>query len=165
MTDMKKRRLGRTDVMVSELCLGTMVFGRQTDEPTAHKIMDKAVAEGINFFDTAEMYSVPVSEETYGRTEKIVGTWLKARGRRDDIVLATKICGRSSMSFVRPDLQVNGEARINKRNIEAAIDASLTRLQTDYVDLYQLHWPDRKIRVFGRITYSDSGDADEVPFL
>ena len=165
MTDMKKRRLGRTDAMVSELCLGTMVFGRQTDEPTAHKIMDKAAEEGISFFDTAEMYSVPVSEETYGRTEEIVGTWLKARGRRDDVGLATKICGRSSMTFVRPDLQVNGEVRINKRNIEAAIDASLTRLQTDYVDLYQLHWPDRKIRVFGRTTYSDPGDADEIPSL
>ena len=163
--NMKKRRLGRTDVMVSELCLGTMVFGHQTDEPTAHKLMDHAVNNGINFIDAAEKYPVPMQEETFGRTEEIVGTWLKARGRRDDIILATKITGRASNSYVRRDLQVNGEVRIDKRNIEAAIDASLKRLQTDYVDLYQLHSPDRKIQAWGRTSYTDPGDAEETSFL
>ena len=165
MVDMKKRRLGRTDVMVSELCLGTMVFGHQTDEPTAHRLMDHSVANGINFVDAAERYPVPMQEETFGRTEEIVGTWLKARGRRDDIILATKITGRSSNSYVRRDLQVNGEVRIDKRNIEAAIDASLKRLQTDYVDLYQLHSPDRNIQAWGRTSYTDPGDAKEAPIL
>ena len=165
MADMKKRRLGRTDVMVSELCLGTMVFGHQTDEPTAHKLMDHAVNSGINFIDAAEKYPVPMQEETFGRTEEIVGTWLKARGRRDDIILATKITGRASNSYVRRNLQVNGEVRIDKRNIEAAIDASLKRLQTDYVDLYQLHSPDRKIQAWGRTSYTDPGDAEETSFL
>ena len=165
MVDMKKRRLGRTDVMVSELCLGTMVFGHQTDEPTAHRLMDHSVANGINFVDAAERYPVPMQEETFGRTEEIVGTWLKARGRRDDIILATKITGRSSNSYVRRDLQVNGEVRIDKRNIEAAIDASLKRLQTDYVDLYQLHSPDRNIQAWGRTSYTDPGDAKETPIL
>ena len=165
MVDMKKLRLGRTDVMVSELCLGTMVFGHQTDEPTAHRLMDHSVANGINFVDAAERYPVPMQEETFGRTEEIVGTWLKARGRRDDIILATKITGRSSNSYVRRDLQVNGEVRIDKRNIEAAIDASLKRLQTDYVDLYQLHSPDRNIQAWGRTSYTDPGDAKETPIL
>ena len=165
MVDMKKRRLGRTDVMVSELCLGTMVFGHQTDEPTAHRLMDHSVANGINFVDAAERYPVPMQEETFGRTEEIVGTWLKARGRRDDIILATKITGRSSNSYVRRDLQVNGEVRIDKRNIEAAIDASLKRLQTDYVDLYQLHSPDRNIQAWGRVSYTDPEDAEETPIL
>ena len=165
MVDINKRRLGRTDVMVSELCLGTMVFGHQTDEPTAHRLMDHSVANGINFIDAAERYPVPMQEETFGRTEEIVGTWLKARGRRDDIILATKITGRSSQSYVRRDLQVNGDVRIDKRNIEAAIDASLKRLQTDYVDLYQLHSPDRNIQAWGRTSYTDPGDAEETPIL
>ncbi len=165
MADMEKRRLGRTDVMVSELCLGTMVFGQQADEPTAHRLMDHAVANGINFIDTAEKYPVPQTAQTYGRTEEVIGGWLKARGRRDDIILATKIAGRQSQLYVRPDMQVNGEVRIDKRNIEAAIDASLKRLQTEYVDLYQLHSPDRKIQAWGRTTFSDPGDADETPIV
>jgi aryl-alcohol dehydrogenase-like predicted oxidoreductase len=127
--------------------------------------MDHAVNSGINFIDAAEKYPVPMQEETFGRTEEIVGTWLKARGRRDDIILATKITGRASNSYVRRDLQVNGEVRIDKRNIEAAIDASLKRLQTDYVDLYQLHSPDRKIQAWGRTSYTDPGDAEETSFL
>lgn len=163
--DINKRRLGRTDVMVSELCLGTMVFGHQTDELTAHRLMDHAVASGINFFDAAERYPVPMQESTFGHTEEIIGTWLKARGCRDDIILATKITGRSSNSFVRRDLQVKGEVRIDKRNIEAAIDASLRRLQTDYVDLYQLHSPDRNIQAWGRTSYTDPGGAEETPIL
>ncbi len=165
MVDMAKRQLGRTDVMVSELCLGTMTFGHQTDETLAHRIMDHAVASGINFVDTAERYPTPMSEKTYGRTEEIIGTWLKARGRRDDVVLATKVTGRGSQSYIRPELQVDGEIRIDKRNVEAAIDASLKRLKTDYVDLYQLHSPDRMIQAWGRTTYSDPGDSEETPIV
>lgn len=170
MVEMKKRQLGRTGVMVSELCLGTMTFGRQTDQATAHRIMDCAVANGINFFDAAEMYPTPVEQKTYGNTEEIIGTWLKARGKRDDIVLATKMVGRSRpgspmVNYIRPELQVNGEVRINRSNIVAAIDASLMRLKTDYVDLYQLHWPDRKIKIFGRTVFVDPGQDEETPII
>ncbi|MFN7104052.1 MAG: aldo/keto reductase, partial [Pseudorhizobium sp.] len=134
---MKFKKLGRTDISVSEICLGTMTWGSQNSESEAHEQMDHAVEAGINFFDTAELYpTTPVSPETYGRTEEFIGSWLKKTGRRKDIVLATKIAGSG-----RPHIR-DGRP-IDKETIKEAVDASLTRLQTDYIDLYQIHWPNR----------------------
>lgn len=129
---MKIKRLGRTGLKVTEVCLGTMTFGHQCDEPTAFAIMDEAVARGINFIDTADVYPVPVSLETVGRTEEFVGRWLK--GKRDDFIVGTKC--RNSMGR-RPN-----DAGLSRKHILDAIEASLRRLQTDYVDLYQVHAPD-----------------------
>lgn len=134
---MKYNKLGRTDFSVSEICLGTMTWGTQNSEAEAHAQMDYAVEHGVNFFDTAELYpTTPVSAETYGRTEQYIGTWLKKSGKRDDIVLATKIAGAG-----RPHIR---EGRpIEAATIREAVDASLKRLQTDHIDLYQIHWPNR----------------------
>jgi len=137
---MQQRRLGRTDLRVSALCLGTMTFGQQNTEVEAHDQLDRALAAGINFVDTAEMYPVPPLAETQGRTEEYIGTWFSARGGRDRIVLATKVAGPSDwLPYLR-----GGDVRLDRRNIEAAVEASLKRLRTDYIDLYQLHWPDRE---------------------
>jgi aryl-alcohol dehydrogenase-like predicted oxidoreductase len=134
---MKFNTLGRTDISVSEICLGTMTWGTQNTEAEAHAQMDYAIEQGVNFFDTAELYpTTPVSAETYGRTEDYIGAWLKKRGKRDDIVLATKIAGAG-----RPHIR-NGRS-ITPETIREAVDASLKRLQTDYIDLYQIHWPNR----------------------
>ncbi len=134
---MKFNKLGRTDISVSEICLGTMTWGTQNTEAEAHAQMDYAVEHGVNFFDTAELYpTTPVSGETYGRTEEHIGTWLKKTGQRDKIVLATKIAGGG-----RPHIR---EGRpITPQTIREAVDASLKRLQTDHIDLYQIHWPNR----------------------
>ena len=137
---MQTRTLGRTDLKVSAICLGTMTFGQQNSEADGHAQMDYAVSRGVNFFDTAEMYSVPPRPETYGSTERIVGSWLKRRGRRDDIVIATKIAGAGPMDWLRADRQ---PTRLDRRQMTEALDNSLKRLGTDYIDLYQLHWPDR----------------------
>lgn len=134
---MRFNELGRTGIKVSEICLGTMTWGSQNTEAEAHDQMDYAVDQGVNFFDTAELYpTTPVSAETQGDTERFIGTWMKARGNRDKIVLATKISG-PGRSYIR------GGRPINRQEIEAALELSLKRLQTDYVDLYQLHWPNR----------------------
>jgi aryl-alcohol dehydrogenase-like predicted oxidoreductase len=134
---MRFNELGRTGIKVSEICLGTMTWGTQNSEAEAHQQMDYAVDQGVNFFDTAELYpTTPVSAETQGDTERFIGTWFKARGNRDKVVLATKISG-PGRSYIR-----NGQP-INRREIEIALDLSLKRLDTDYVDLYQLHWPNR----------------------
>jgi aryl-alcohol dehydrogenase-like predicted oxidoreductase len=134
---MKYRKLGRTELSVSEICLGTMTWGTQNPEAEAHAQMDYAVEQGINFFDTAELYpTTPVSAETYGRTEEIIGSWLKQGGRREKVILASKIAGGG-----RPHIR---EGRgISAQTIREAVDASLARLQTDYMDLYQIHWPNR----------------------
>jgi aryl-alcohol dehydrogenase-like predicted oxidoreductase len=157
---MRYSQLGRTGVSVSRVCLGTMTFGEQNTEAEAHQQLDYAVERGINFLDTAEMYPVPPRGETQGRTEAYIGSWLKARGRRDDLVIATKVAGpqRDGTSHIRP-----GKVRLDRANIEAAIDASLKRLETDYVDLYQLHWPDRNTVTFGKRAYQHLPEADEVP--
>src|SRR5690606_29451258 len=134
---MRFNELGRTGIKVSEICLGTMTWGSQNSEAEAHEQMDYALDQGVNFFDTAELYpTTPVSAETQGDTETFIGTWMKARGTRDKIVLATKISGpgRAYIRDGRP---------INRQEIEAALDLSLKRLGTDYIDLYQLHWPNR----------------------
>jgi aryl-alcohol dehydrogenase-like predicted oxidoreductase len=134
---MRFNPLGRTGMQVSEICLGTMTWGSQNTGTEAHEQMDYAVAEGVNFLDTAELYpTTPVSAGTQGDTERFIGTWMKARGNRDKIVLATKIAG-PGRDYIRGGVAITGD------EIRKAIDLSLTRLDTDYIDLYQLHWPNR----------------------
>lgn len=154
---MQYRRLGRSQVMVSVICLGTMTWGEQNSEEDGHRQMDYALDHGVNFWDTAEMYAVPPRAETYGRTEEIIGTWLKSRKARDRIVLASKVAGPDQrLTYIR-----DGKPRLDRRNIEAALDASLKRLGTDYIDLYQLHWTERRTNNFGRLGYEV--DAAETP--
>lgn len=134
---MRFNELGRTGIKVSEICLGTMTWGTQNTEAEGHEQMDYAIDQGVNFLDTAELYpTAPVSGATQGATEKIIGTWMKARGNRDKIVLASKIAG-SGHAHIREGRPINGQ------EIRAALDMSLKRLNTDYIDLYQLHWPNR----------------------
>jgi aryl-alcohol dehydrogenase-like predicted oxidoreductase len=143
---MNYRTLGRTGLKVSEICLGTMTWGEQNTEADGHAQMDYALTEGINFFDTSEMYAVPPKPETQGATEKIIGSWFKARKNRDKVILATKVAGRSPMNWLRDDKSGTEQSRAQ---IMEAVDKSLKRLQTDYIDLYQLHWPDRPVSLFG----------------
>jgi aryl-alcohol dehydrogenase-like predicted oxidoreductase len=148
--------LPNSDIKISKICLGTMTFGEQNTEAEAHEQMDYAFESGINFFDTAEMYSVPGRKETYGGTEKIIGTWFKKSGKREDIVLATKIAGPSpGMPYIRENMD------FSPASIALSIDKSLTRLQTDYIDLYQLHWPERKANFFGQRGFKVQNDAWE----
>ena len=140
---MQTKRLGRSAIVVSKICMGTMVFGSQTDEATSFRILDKAFDAGINFYDTAENYPVPPDEDWAGRTEEIVGRWLKTK-RREAIILATKVCGPSH-GWIK-GAQRAGMTALDRHNITRAIEASLTRLGTDYVDLYQTHWPDHGAR-------------------
>jgi aryl-alcohol dehydrogenase-like predicted oxidoreductase len=157
---MEYRELGRTGVKVSSICLGTMTWGEQNTEAEGHEQMDYAIGQGINFFDTSEMYAVPPKPETQGSTEKIIGSWLKARKNRDKIVLATKVAGRSPMNWLRED---GSPTEQSKAQIEEAVDKSLKRLQTDYIDLYQLHWPDRPINLFGGLGYKHiEGDSHPI---
>jgi aryl-alcohol dehydrogenase-like predicted oxidoreductase len=143
---MEYRRLGRTDLNVSSICLGTMTFGEQNTEAEGHAQMDCAIDRGVNFLDAAELYPIPPNRETQGRTERIIGTWHKARGNRDKVVIATKVVGRTDMNWFRE----NGElGKLTRAQIEYAVDRSLRNLQTDYIDLYQIHWPDRNVSGFG----------------
>ncbi|RUR34686.1 NADP(H)-dependent aldo-keto reductase [Vreelandella nanhaiensis] len=153
---MQTRPLGRTGIEVSRLCLGTMTFGEQNSEAEAHEQLDRAVAFGINFIDTAEMYPVPPKADTQGLTESYIGSWLKQRGERDDVIIATKAVGPG------PE-HIRGGPRMTRAHIHQAIDASLGRLQTDYVDLYQLHWPDRNTNFFGKLGYVHQDDEDATP--
>lgn len=154
---MKMNRLGRTDVMVSEICLGTMTWGKQNTEAEGHAQMDYAITQGINFFDTAEMYAVPPDASTYGKTEEIIGTWFKKTGKRQDIILASKVAGGG-----RP--WVRGGRGIDGPSVREAVEGSLRRLQTDYIDLYQIHWPRRgHYHWEGSWTYNPyTQDKDEV---
>lgn len=153
---MKYTTLPNTDIKVSKICLGTMTFGQQNTEAEGHAQMDYALEKGINFFDTAEMYSVPGRKETYGSTEKIIGTWFKKSGKREEIVLATKIAGPNpGLAYIRENMDFSPES------IALSIDKSLTRLQTDYIDLYQLHWPERKANFFGQRGFKVQNDAWE----
>ena len=145
---MEYRKLGNTNIDVSVICLGTMTWGEQNNEKEAFSQMDCAVDYGVNFFDTAELYSVPPKKETWGSTEKIIGDWLQDRNCREKVILATKVTGRSGMKWFR-----NKETRLNKEQINLAVEGSLKRLKTDYIDLYQLHWPDRKSNFFGKLSY------------
>lgn len=139
-------QLGNSGLHVSKICLGTMTFGEQNSEAEAHSQLDYALERGVNFMDTAEMYPVMPRSETQGRTEQYLGSWLKKSGKRQDVILATKVAGPSrGMGWIR-----NGENDLNAVNIRAAVETSLQRLQTDYIDLYQLHWPSRNAPIFGQ---------------
>jgi aryl-alcohol dehydrogenase-like predicted oxidoreductase len=147
---MDYRALGRTGVKVSRLCLGTMTFGEQNSEAEGHAQMDYALDRGINFFDAAEIYPIPPKPETQGRTEAIIGTWLAARKARDKVVIATKVAGRGKMVWLRKN---EPATRQSPGQIMEAVEASLKRLKTDHIDLYQLHWPDRPMRIFEGLDY------------
>ena len=138
---MEKRRLGRTDLFVTRICLGTMTFGEQNTEAEAHDQLDLALDRGVNFIDTAELYPIPPKAETQGRTEAYIGNWMKARKNRDRVVVATKVVGRTAMDWFRG----GRPSRLVRADILDAIDKSLARLQTDHVDLYQIHFPERKV--------------------
>ena len=153
---MKYTTLPNTDVKVSKICLGTMTFGQQNTEADGHAQMDYALENGVNFFDTAEMYSVPARQETYGSTEKILGTWFKKSGKREEIVLASKIAGPNpNFGYMREKLD------FSPTSIKFALGNSLQRLQTDYIDVYQLHWPERKTNYFGQRGFKVQDDAWE----
>lgn len=142
---MRYNRLGRTDIKVSNICLGTMTWGEQNSEQDAWDQMDYAVDMGINFIDTAELYPVPRRKETFGLTEQYIGNWMAMRGGRDKIILGTKVVGRSGDDWLRTNANIT---RLNREQITEALEQSLKRLKTDYVDLYQLHWPDRPLNIF-----------------
>jgi aryl-alcohol dehydrogenase-like predicted oxidoreductase len=156
------RLLGRSDIRVSALCLGTMTWGQQNTEAEGHAQLDYALDHGINFIDTAEMYAIPPRAETQGATERIIGTWLSSRRNRDKVVLATKVAGPSAATYLRAD---GSPPRLDRPNIRAALQASLARLRTDYVDLYQVHWPDRPLALFGGVAPGGAAAAQrtEVP--
>jgi aryl-alcohol dehydrogenase-like predicted oxidoreductase len=160
---MEMRELGRTGQKVSSLCLGTMTFGEQNTEADGHAQMDYALERGVNFFDTSEMYAVPPKPETQGSTERIIGTWFKAKGARSKVILATKAAGRGPMTWLREKSEIIDQTPAQLRE---ALEKSLKRLQTDYIDLYQLHWPDRPVSLFGSggLTYRDAG-GELTPML
>ncbi len=156
---MKYTTLPNTDIRVSKICLGSMTWGEQNTESEGHQQINYAIEQGVNFIDTAELYSVPSKKETQGSTEKIIGTWLKKTGKRNDVVIASKITGPAEFSkHIR-------KGEFSKSEIEDAIHKSLQRLQTDYIDLYQLHWPERQTNFFGKLGYThDENDAWEDNF-
>lgn len=152
---MKYTILPNTDIRVSKLCLGTMTWGQQNTEAEGHQQLDLAIEKGVNFIDTAEMYPIPARKETQGNTEKILGTWLEKTGKRKDIILASKIAGPGrAMAHIRPNLGFSKEA------ITEALELSLQRLKTDYLDLYQLHWPERNSNFFGKRGYTHENDEE-----
>ena len=159
---MEYRPLGRTGLKVSALALGTMTWGEQNSEQEAHAQLDLALAAGITLIDTAEMYPVPPKPDTQGRTEEYLGSWLRKTGRRHDIVLATKATG-PARSAVRPSHVRDGQLLFTRANLARAVDLSLQRLQTDYIDLYQLHWPDRSTNMFGQLGYRHVTDEANTP--
>ena len=152
---MNFKKLGNTDIEVSTLCLGTMTWGEQNNQKDAFEQMDYALDRGVNFFDTAEIYPSPCFEKTYGCTEKIIGKWFNERNNRDQIILASKVSG-PGLSWVR-----GGGSQYSEKSITEALEKSLKRLQTDYIDLYQLHWPERKTNFFGRLGYEHKDDSNE----
>ncbi len=154
---MEYRPLGGSGMSVSVICLGTMTFGEQNTEQEAHAQLDYAVGAGVNFIDTAEIYPSPITEQTQGETECHIGTWLAKRKKRDDVVLASKIAG-PGLRWIR-----DGKSRLNRKNIMTAVEDSLRRLQTDYLDLYQTHWPDRNTNFFGRPNYTHDKREDMTP--
>lgn len=155
---MKYKKLGSSDLSVSEVCLGTMTFGEQNSEAEAHQQLDYALAHGVNFIDTAEMYPVMPRAETVNRTEQYIGTWIKDSGKREKVIIATKVAGPSrGMPWIR-----NGENDLDEKNIRVAVEGSLRRLQTDYIDLYQLHWPSRNAPFFGQKEFDPELERESV---
>lgn len=153
---MKHHSLGHTDIQVPKICLGTMTFGQQNTQQQAFEQLNYALERGVNFWDTAEMYAVPPTPETYGSTETILGNWFAKTGKRKQVILASKIAGPSQVgNHIR-----NGQTRFNKKDISSALDHSLQRLQTDYLDLYQLHWPERPTNCFSHLGYTAQMIAD-----
>ena len=149
---MNYKKLGNTDLDVSTICLGTMTWGEQNTEEEGFEQMDYALDQGVNFWDTAELYSIPPKEKTFGLTEKIIGNWFQKTKKRDKIILATKVAG-PSRNYIR-----RGENSFGIKNMTIALNDSLKRLKTDYIDLYQLHWPERKTNMFGRLGYEHKED-------
>ena len=145
---MKFKKLGNTDLDVSLICLGTMTWGTQNSEKEAFEQMDYSIDQGVNFFDTAELYSVPPTAESYGKTELMIGNWFEKRKNRNKVILASKIAG-PGLDWIR-----DGKKSYNEKHLAEAIDGSLKRLKTDYIDLYQLHWPERSTNTFGRREYT-----------
>ena len=154
---MKFNKLGNTDLDVSVICLGTMTYGEQNTQNDGFEQMNYAVERGVNFFDTAELYAVMPRKETYGKTEEIIGNWFKEKKNRDKIILASKISG-NGISWIR---EGNDKLKFDKKNIDLAIDSSLKRLKTDYIDLYQLHWPERKVPKFGKLDFEYDPNESE----
>jgi aryl-alcohol dehydrogenase (NADP+) len=155
---MRYRQLGDSELQISEICLGTMTFGQQNTLEEAHQQLDCAIDFGVNFIDTAEMYPVPARQETQGLTEEYVGKWL-VQQPRDRVIIATKIAGPSRhLNWIR-----SGPKAVDRANIEQAVNDSLKRLQTDYIDLYQIHWPDRFVPLFGQTVYDPKQVRDTVP--
>jgi aryl-alcohol dehydrogenase-like predicted oxidoreductase len=154
---MEYRTLSHTELKVSLICLGTMTWGQQNTEAQAHEQMDYAISQGVTFWDTAEMYPVPPMSETQGRTEQYIGTWFKKTGRRKDVVLASKVTG-PGFAYLR------GGTRLDRKSVLSACDDNLRRLQTDYIDLYQVHWPQRPTNYFGKLGYEHvDKTAADVP--
>jgi aryl-alcohol dehydrogenase-like predicted oxidoreductase len=154
---MEYEQLGQTDLKVSKICLGTMTWGEQNSMQEAFAQIDMALDYGVNFIDVAEMYPVPPRAETQGETERILGQWLAQSGRRDDVVVATKVTGPSTrMAYLR------GGPRLSAQQIQQAVQDSLRRLRTDVIDLYQIHWPDRPTNFFGKLGYVHHAEADAI---
>jgi len=158
---MQYRKLGHTNIDVSVICLGTMTWGEQNTQEQGFKQMDYALGQGVNFFDTAELYAIPPKAETYGRTEEIIGNWFAKTGHRDKVILASKVCGPTAWC---PHIR-NGKSRLDRKNIFAACEGSLKRLKTDCIDLYQVHWPERKANFFGQLGYEPQDDHDATPII
>ena len=150
--------LGRTDMSVSKICLGTMTFGEQNSQDDGFEQMDYALDHGVNFFDTAEMYAIPPRAETQGETERIIGNWFEVRGNRDKVILATKIVGPGGFDYIR-----GGDLKHGPKQIEEAVNNSLQRLKTDYIDLYQIHWPERPTNYFGKLGYEHKDKPEATP--
>ncbi|MFD2179896.1 NADP(H)-dependent aldo-keto reductase [Veronia pacifica] len=156
---MQYHTLPHTDLNVSKICLGTMTFGQQNTEADAHAQLDLAVDRGINFIDTAEMYAIPPTPETQGLTEKYIGSWLKQPGCREKLIVATKIAGPRGVPYIRNNMS------LDRRNVRQALEDSLRRLETDYIDLYQVHWPQRQVNNFGSLNYKHQADNQDVSLL
>jgi len=155
---MNYKKLGNTDLDVSTICLGTMTWGEQNTQKEGFEQMDYALDKGVNFWDTAEIYSIPPKEETFGRTEEIIGNWFETTKKRDKVILASKVCG-PMREYVR-----GGGNQFGKKNITEALEGSLRRLKTDYIDLYQLHWPERNTNFFGKLGYEHDDDGKWTKF-
>ena len=158
---MKYKTVGTKNIKVSLICLGSMNWGEQNTENEAHEQLDYSIEKGINFIDTAEIYPIPPNKKSQGRTETYIGNWLKKRGKRTDLIIASKVGSRDAGPYIRADKK----PRLDKKNIRIAIEGSLKRLQTDYIDLYQLHWPDRRTNYFGKRNYIHEPNDKAVSIL